>query len=353
MCKVNRRAFLAQSTAFLGIAAEAELLSCNIPAAAAQTVAADPVATDVYFHAGDVVSENAPAVCNNGWVIFDDYVLVIDANYPAGAKLIISKIRAMSDKPIRFAFDTHHHGDHAYGNQVYVDNGAVPVAHTGVIDEMRRHETGYYGGKPGNWEEDAKSRRDLAGTRLKPPSVLFPKELYFDDGKHRVELMHLGVAHTHGDAVAWLPKEKILFTGDVCVNGPYNFVGDGDTLKWVATLEAAKQLGALTICTGHGPRSVSSVLDDQQMFFKVLQDQVHSKLGNGAPEDAKAQIETIRKTLKGNAQIARYVSDPGKDDGFPSQVQKVYRELTGKTLTAFLDEPHRARRAHARAHGLG
>ena len=63
--------------------------------------------------------------------------------------------------------------------------------------------------------------------------MLFPKELYFDDGEHRVELLHLGVAHTHGDAFAWLPKERILFSGDACVNGAYNFVGDGNVEKWM------------------------------------------------------------------------------------------------------------------------
>lgn len=351
MCKVNRREFLATSTAFLSVAAEAELLGGKAMAAAAQQAEADQVAPGVYFHEGSL-TDNAAAVCNNGWVVFEDYVLVIDANFPAGAKLIISKIRGMTDKPIRFAFDTHHHGDHAYGNQVYVEAGAVPVAHTGVLDEMRRLETGYYGGKPGRWEEASSGRPDLKDTRLKPPSVLFPKELYFDDGKHRVELMHLGVAHTRGDAVAWLPKEKILFTGDVCVNGPYNFVGDGDVGKWVATLEAAKKLGATTICTGHGPRSVASVLDDQQAFFKVLQDQVGSRIVIGSPNEAKARIEEIRKAMKANAQVARYVSDGGKDDGFPGQVQKVYEELTGNKLTAFADLGHVARRSHAHSHGM-
>ena len=344
MCKVNRREFLATSAAFLSVAAEAEHLGGKAIAGASQAVEADQLAPDVYFHAGSL-ADNAPAACNNGWIIFEDYVLVVDANYPAGARLMISKIRAMTDKPIRFAFDTHHHGDHAYGNQVYVDAGAVPVAHTGVVEAMRRRE-------PGNWEESAKYRSDLKDTKLKAPSVLFPKELYFDDGKHRVELIHLGVAHTHGDAVAWLPKEKILFTGDVCVNGPYNFVGDGDVGKWITTLEAAKKLGATTICTGHGPRSVASVLDDQQAFFKVLQDQAHSRLLNASPEEAKARIEEIRKTMKGNAQIARYVSDGGKDDGFPSQVQKVYEELTGKKLSAFADVGHSARRTHAHSHGV-
>jgi cyclase len=291
-------------------------------------------------------------VCNNGWIIFEDYVLVVDANFPAGARLMISKIRALTDKPIRFAFDTHHHGDHAYGNQVFVDAGAVPVAHTGVLEQMRHLETGYYGGKPGRWEDAANGRPDMKGTKLKPPSVLFPKELYFDDGKHRVELMHLGVAHTQGDAVAWLPKEKILFTGDVCVNGPYNFVGDGDVGKWIATLDAAKKLGATTVCTGHGSRSVASVLDDQQAFFKVLQDQVHSRMVNASAEEIKAQIEEIRKAMKANTQIARYVSDRGKDDGFPSQVEKVYQELTGKKLTAFLDAGSWSRRTHAHSHGV-
>ena len=350
MCKVNRREFLATSTAFLSVAAEAELLGGKTMAASAQAVEADQVAPDVYFHEGSLAND-APAACNNGWIIFEDYVLVVDANYPAGARLMISKIRALTDKPIRFAFDTHHHGDHAYGNQIYAEAGAVPIAHAGVLEEMKRLETGYYGGKPGRWEGAVNERPDLKTTRLKPPSVLFPNELYFDDGKHRVELMHLGIAHTRGDAVAWLPKEKILFTGDVCVNGPYNFVGDGDVGKWIATLEAAKKLGATTICTGHGARSVASVLDDQQMFFKVLQDQVNSHLANVSPEDAKTRIEEIRKKMKSNAQIARYVSDGGKDDGFPSQVQKVYEELTGNRLTSFAEAGHFARKTHAHSHG--
>jgi glyoxylase-like metal-dependent hydrolase (beta-lactamase superfamily II) len=353
MCKVNRREFLAAGTAFLSVTAEAELLHGAIPPAAALAAETDQLAPDIYFHEGDVVSDKAPAVCNNGWIVFEDYVLVIDANFPAGAKLMISKIRSITDKPIRFAFDTHHHGDHAYGNQIFVENGGVPVAHTGVIEEMRRYETNYYDSKPGRWEEAAKERVDVRASKLKPPSVLFPKELYFDDGKHRVELMHLGVAHTHGDAVAWLPEQKILFTGDVCVNGPYNYVGDGDVGKWIATLDVAQKLGAMIVCTGHGSRSTSAVLDDQQAFFKTLQDQVGSRLRNVSPDQTKAEIEAIRSALKANAQIARYVSDRGaKDDGFPSQVQKVYEELNGMKLTALLDEPHLARRAHARSHGL-
>ncbi len=351
MCDVSRRKFLAGGTAFLSLAGEAELLAGPISPGTTEAAQADILAPDIYFHEGQL-TDTADAVCNNGWIMFKDYVLVIDANFPAGARLIISKIRSLTDKPIRFALDTHHHGDHAYGNQVFVENGAVPVAHTGVIEEMKRYETGYYDGQPGAWEAAAKGRADVKGSRLKPPSVLFSKDLIFDDGNHRVELMHLGVAHTHGDTLAWLPKEKILFTGDVCVNGPYNYVGDGDVGQWVATLEAARKIGAEIVCTGHGPRSVGTVLDDQQAFFKALRDKVGALMAEKAPEEAKAQIEPIRAALKAQPQIARYVGDGGTAwDPFPSQVQKVYEELTGKKLAALAEAPRLARRAHARSHG--
>jgi len=352
MCDVNRRGFLASGAALLSVAAEAELLAGEPLAETAKAGNVDAIAPDVYFHMG-TLSENADAVCNNGWIVFEDYVLVIDANFPAGARQIIAKIRALTDKPIRFALDTHHHGDHAYGNQVFLENGAVPIAHAGVIEEMKRRETGYYAGKPGAWEEAAKERSDLKTSKLKPPSVLFSGGLVFDDGKHRVELLHLGVAHTHGDTLAWLSAERILFTGDVCVNGPYNYVGDGDVGKWVATLEAARKIGARIVCTGHGPRTAGTVLDDQQAFFKALIEQVENVMARRSPEEAKAQIEPIRRSLRGNPQIARYVGEAGAGwDPFPSQVEKVYEELTGNKLAALARKPPQARQAHARAHGL-
>ncbi len=352
MCDVSRRRFLSDGAALMAIAANAEYLSGQDAKKSPVATKLDAVAPDVYFHEGQL-SDTADAVCNNGWVLFEDYVLVIDANFPAGAREIIRKIRTVTNKPIRFAFDTHHHGDHAYGNRIFVENGAVPIAHTGVIDEMKRYETGYYGGEPGAWEQASKGRSDLKGTKLKPPSVLFPHELIFDDGKHRVELIHLGVAHTHGDAVAWLPSERILFAGDVCVNGPYNYAGDGDVSKWVGTLDAAKKLGARIVCPGHGSRASGSLLDDQQAFFKALREEVGARMTKAAPEKARAEIEHIRGALKGRPQIARFVGTAGTGwDPFPSQVEKVYLEMTGQKLAMLGEWAPDARLIHARAHGL-
>jgi len=130
MCNTTRRSILAGGAALLGLSmTEARKLVAATP----EIGKVDPIGTDIYFHEGNL----ALGHCNNGWIIFEDYVLVIDANFPSGAQEVLPKIRALTDKPVRFAFDTHHHGDHAYGNKVWIDNGATPIAHTGVIEECR------------------------------------------------------------------------------------------------------------------------------------------------------------------------------------------------------------------------
>ncbi len=351
MHSITRRKLLIGSTAWLGLAATDSKELVAPARSAVEEGKVDELAPNVYFHEGQIARD----YCNQGWVIFEDYVLVIDANFPAGAQIILPKIRALTEKPIRFAFDTHHHGDHAYGNQFWVENGAVPVAHTGVIEEMKRYETGYYGDKPGGWEEAAKERPDVKASRLKPPSVMFPRELIFDDGKRRVELLHLGVGHTHGDAVAWLPKERILFTGDVCVNGPYNFVLDGHIEKWVGTLAAARKLGARVICPGHGPRGVETLLADQQVFFQALRDRVGALVrARKTPQQMKTSVERIRAELMANANIARYVSNGSllASISLAVQVEKVYTEMTGRRFPHAQKAAQTVRRWHSHEHGL-
>src|ERR1043165_3977326 len=78
----------------------------------------EALAPGVYFHEGDLGRKGH---CNNGWIVFADYVLVIDGNFPSGAQQVIPQIKAITDKPIRFVFDTHHHGDPSYGNQLWVE----------------------------------------------------------------------------------------------------------------------------------------------------------------------------------------------------------------------------------------
>jgi len=278
----------------------------------------------VYAHQGDPRRGHS----NNGWIVFDDFVLLIEANFPSGAQVVMPKIKATSDKPVRFAFLTHHHGDHAYGGQVWSDAGATIVATEAALAEMKSVETGFYGGAPGRWEGAAKKRPDVAATKLKPPTLLFPRELFFDDGKRRVELRWFGVAHTKGDAFVWLPKEKILFTGDACVNGPNNNVNDGHVGEWIKTLELVKRLGAEKVVPGHGPAGGPEILVDQQAYFVDLHRRVKALHDAGqSPAEVKAAVPEIAAALKGVPNIARYVPE-----NFTPHVDKVYRELGGLAL---------------------
>lgn len=327
----------------LALMAAAGLLHAR---AAVQVNTVKELAPGVFFHQGDISGKGH---CNNGWVIFDDFVLVLDANFPSGAREIIPKIKAQTSKPIRFAFDTHHHGDHAYGNQVWADQGATLVAHENVLAEMKKYETGLFGGKPGRWEDAARTREDVRASRLKPPSLLYQDVMIFDDGTHRVELRYFGAAHTRGDGFAWLPKEKILFTGDAAVNGPYNFMGDGNSAAWVETLAAAQKLAPAIVGPGHGPSGDGGVLAAQREFFVELRSEVEKRKDLSA-ERLRAEIPALRTSML--QRHATYIDANPAATGFAAQVAQVFKEMTGRELatSAALDDE---RRRHERHHALG
>src|SRR6266571_2964562 len=74
---------------------------------------------------------------NNIWIVFEDYVVVVDANFPKEAGDVIQAIKKTTDKPIRYVLDTHHHGDHSYGNAVFGQEGASIVAQTNCARLLR------------------------------------------------------------------------------------------------------------------------------------------------------------------------------------------------------------------------
>ncbi len=288
---------------------------------AAQIDTVQTIAPGVYFHQGDLRRGHS----NNGWIVFEDYVLVVEANFPSGAKVVMPKIKETSDKPVRFAFNTHHHGDHAYGSQIFADAGATIVATEGALEEMKKAESGFYGGAPGRWESAAKGRPDVAESKLKPPSLVFPRELVIDDGQRRAELKWLGVAHTKGDGFVWLPKEKILFTGDACVNGPHNFMGDATVSEWIKTLDAAKKLGAEKVVPGHGPIGGPEVLIDQQAYFVELTRRMKAMIdAKHVPADVKAALPGVAAELKAMPNIARFVPS-----SLNAHAEKIHVELGG------------------------
>jgi hypothetical protein len=132
------------------------------------------------------------------------------------------------------------------------------------------------------------------------------------------------------------------------VNGPFNYMGDGDSAAWIDTLAKAQGLGAAIVGPGHGPSGDGGVLAAQRQFFIDLRAEVE-KRKDLAADRVRAEIPTIRTALL--PRHGTYI-DPKSTSGLEAQVGQVYKEMTGRTLvsSAALDE---ARRRHERHHALG
>jgi phosphoglycerate dehydrogenase-like enzyme/glyoxylase-like metal-dependent hydrolase (beta-lactamase superfamily II) len=225
---------------------------------------------------------------NNIWIVFKNYVVVIDANFPKEAGDVIEAIKKTTDKPIRYVLDTHQHGDHAYGNAVFAQAGASIISQANCARWLREkgaQEFAAAGRGP-------TGRKDVAASTLKVPELVFEDKLVLDDGTQRVECLFLGHAHTPGDAFAYLPKHKILCTGDACVNGAFNFMGHSDSASWIRALERAQQLEVKLVLPGHGPIAGQDVLEKQKRYFVELRQQVERGIeADKTAEDINAGLE--------------------------------------------------------------
>ena len=284
------------------------------------------LARGVYFWQGDT-SIRRPANCT--WVLFKDYVVVIDANFPWGAREILPEIKKTTKLPIRFVVNTHYHADHSFGNGVFMEAGATIVCSRECGDESR-------GKGDSDWRNQVLSRGERSnaseydkavaaetrerGYKLEHPTLLFDDHMVFDDGERRLQLIRMGPAHTIGDAVAYLPKEKILVTGDLCVNWTSgNNVGDRDADhdNWIRSLDKLAQWDVATVVPGHGRLGTVETLRNQRAYLADMVDQVRAGIRASKTADQLAQeIDLSRHRPFGAGSSA-------------NSVRAIYRKLKG------------------------
>src|SRR5438093_8735811 len=237
------------------------------------------IAPGVWFREGELKDKGH---CNNIWIEMKDYLIVVDANFPSGAEACLADIKKTTQKPVKYVFDTHHHGDQSYGNPVWTKLGATTLAHVGVTEEMKRYE-------PKRWQEAAKERKDVASLNLctaeLPKQTFKENKMVLDDGSRKVEFHFLGWAHTRGDGFVYLPKEKILCTGDAVANGPYNYLGDGNSANWPDVIAKAQRLDVTTVLPGHGPAGGKEVLSGQVQYLTELRKAVGEAVKAGRKLD--------------------------------------------------------------------
>jgi cyclase len=254
---------------------------------------------------------------NHTWIVFKDYVVVIDANFPKEAADVIADIKKTTKKPIKYVLDTHHHGDHAYGNTIWAKEGAKIVAHKNAARLLKVNG-------PKQWEDAAKDRKDIKENTLKQVDISFDDKCELKDDTQHVIFMHFGHSHTIGDAIAYLPKHKILCTGDACVNGAFNFMGHSNSAEWIKCLEAMEKLDIDLICPGHGKPTRKDLIAKEKRYFTELRAAVKKGI-----EDKKT-VEQITKDLNFPWYKEWTGVDVAETDMNKGNVKHVHDELMGK-----------------------
>ena len=179
--------------------------------------------------------------------------------------------------PIRWALNTHQHGDHTYGNSL-LPATTVLIGHEAMREGLAVDPI--IDGCPPFWHPVP----DWGAITRRLPDVVLRSELTVFPGDRRVELRHPGyAAHTPGDVVAWLPEERVLFTGDLVFHGltPLVFMGSVEgalrSLDWLAAFEPDH------VVPGHGPlldgAALPDVLGQHERYYRLVLDAVRDGLG--------------------------------------------------------------------------
>ncbi len=186
---------------------------------------------------------------NSGVIIGDESVMVIEAQAtPRLAEKVIAEIRKVTDKPISHLVLTHYHAVRVLGASAY---GAPEIimsdAARGMVVERGQED----------WDSEFQRFPRLFEGYESIPGLTWPTTTFSDSmtvylGNRRVDIMHLGRAHTAGDAVVWVPDAEVMFTGDIVEYHSACYCGDGHFADWGETLENIASFDPVSIAPGRG-----------------------------------------------------------------------------------------------------
>ncbi len=226
---------------------------------------------------------------NTGVIIGDDSVMIVEAQAtPRLARKVIEKVREVTDKPISHLVMTHYHAVRVLGASAY---GAPTV----IMGEKARAMVVERGQE--DWDSEFGRFPRLFQGHEEIPGLTWPTETFSDRmtvylGRRRVDLMHLGRAHTAGDIVAYVPDQNVMFTGDIVEYHSACYCGDGHFADWPRTLEAIRAFDLDAIAPGRGDAligkdMVKAALDNTADFVcSTYQPAARVALGGGTLKQA-------------------------------------------------------------------
>lgn len=255
----------------------------------------------------ETFSELAPGVYaltaegdpNSGIVVGDDSVLVIDARAtPRMAGDLVRRVREVTDKPIRHVLLTHYHAVRVLGVAGYPDRVNViasDVARAMIVERGQQDMDSEIQRFPRLF----RGREEIPG--LTWPTLTFHGEMTLWLGSREVRIIHAGRGHTAGDTIAWLPREKVLFSGDLVEYGATPYCGDAHFQDWPATLDRLEALGAAALVPGRGealrtPDRIREGLEGTRAFLRDLY--AIAREGVAAGHDLKAVYDRAMREMR-------------------------------------------------------
>jgi len=328
------------------------LLTAPALGAAEQLFDIQPIAEGVY---AAIAKPQFFVNCNAGIVVLEDGVLVVDTHSkPSAARALIDQIKNLTDKPVKYVVDTHFHWDHYQGNPAFPNawpggveiisseatresiqlRGIPRVKHEilWVPKEIARLEAGLAKATDANQKAEIQSSirqaeqylAELKAMQMTLPTLTFDRSLILHRPSRTVQVLWLGKAHTDGDVIVYLPKEKVIFTGDL-VQGFTPFMGDSHPYDWIRTLQEVEKLDFEYLLGGHGVvmrgKEHVRLLED---YFRDLMAQTAEAYAQGASREETRQrvapllVEKYGTRISGN--FAKEVFD---------NIDKAYRVVSG------------------------
>ncbi len=250
--------------------------------------------------------------CNAAVIVNEDDVLIVDSHSkPSAAKALVKQIGKITRNPVRYVVNTHFHYDHARGNQAFFSG--FPQEVTLISSEQTRkdligiemsrlkQEVADLPGIIAKLEQDlardsdGKKKQELAETlnqariyhqelksvELVLPGLTFDRSMILHKRDREIMLLFLGRGHTGGDIVVYLPRERVLATGDL-VTAWVPGMNDGYPNEWIGTLSEISKLGIESVIVGHGEVSGKRVIEVQRNFLNEFIRAVKAEVSKGS-----------------------------------------------------------------------
>ena len=261
---------------------------------------------------------------NTGVVVGDRGVFVFACDLRDYDRRMQAIRSVAGGKPIRFVANGHHAGDDTMCNHLFAEQGAIVVGSR----ELARQLLPYW---PKRTAQDLKQgrvkREYLEGKNvaMAMPVITFDEKITLDLGSHVVELISLGKTHTPDTTIAWLPREKILFAGDLLFVELHPTVDrQSDVANWRRVLKELASWSPASVLPAHGvftPGNGAKLLLDQDRYFEILGSQIR------AMRDAGKSLDEIKNGIR--SELGEFAAWP-RERAIPTTAEQVYRELPAR-----------------------